>query len=82
MSVSRGSRRRVRSPPDAPGRFHLAAHETNFLSQKNKILSEAECLEWAAIMELTVDILIISAFMPDYWPLLAGLTMAAVLALV
>jgi len=32
-------------------------------------------------MELTVDILIISAFMPDYWPLLAGLTMAAVLAL-
>jgi hypothetical protein len=25
--------------PDTPGRFHLAAHETNYLSQKNKISS-------------------------------------------
>jgi hypothetical protein len=39
-------------------------------------------LEGAAIMEATVDVLIISALIPDYWPLLAGLTMAAVLALV
>jgi hypothetical protein len=33
-------------------------------------------------MEATVDVLIISALFPDYWPLLAGLTMAAALALV
>ena len=36
----------------------------------------------AKIMEAMVDVLIISALIPDYWPLLAGLTMAAVLALV
>jgi hypothetical protein len=29
-----------------------------------------------------VDILVISVLIPDYWPLLAGLTMAAALALV
>jgi hypothetical protein len=28
-----------------------------------------------------MDILIISALFPDYWPLMAGLTMAAALAL-
>jgi hypothetical protein len=26
-------------PPPNPGRFHFAAHETNYLSQKNKISS-------------------------------------------
>jgi len=33
-------------------------------------------------MEARVDVLIISALIPDYWPLLLGLTMAAALALV
>jgi len=32
-------------------------------------------------LEAMVDVLIISALVPDYWPLLAGLTMAAVLAM-
>jgi hypothetical protein len=35
----------------------------------------------AKIVEAMVDVLIISALVPDYWPLLAGLTMAAVLAM-
>jgi len=39
-------------------------------------------LEGATTMEATVDVLMISALIPDYWPLLAGLTMAAALALV
>jgi hypothetical protein len=33
-------------------------------------------------MEAAVDILVISALIPDYWPLLAGLTLAAALALI
>jgi hypothetical protein len=33
-------------------------------------------------MEAAVDILVISALIPDYWPVLAGLTMAAALVLI
>ena len=80
---------------DTPGRFHLAAHETNYLSQKTRFrpssdetnlinvitrCNEAECLTGRQGGD--VDILIISALIPDYWPLLAGLTMAVALALV
>jgi hypothetical protein len=31
----------ISAAPDTPGRFHLAAHETNYLSQKEKISSGA-----------------------------------------
>jgi hypothetical protein len=36
----------------------------------------------AATKEATMDVIIISALFPDYWPLLAGLAMAVALALV
>ena len=37
-------------PPTTPGRFHLAAHEPNYLSQKNKISSGARDSVGSSVM--------------------------------
>jgi len=50
--------------------------------KKTRFRPKQGCLKGDNHMEATVDILIISALIPDYWLLLAGLAMAAALALV
>jgi hypothetical protein len=53
-----------------------------YFEEITRYVQSSRVLEGATTMEATVDILIISALIPDYWPLLAGLTMAVALALV
>jgi hypothetical protein len=55
--------------------FVSSSDQTNFDQRDN-------LLEGATTMEATVDVLIVIALMPDYWPLLVGLAMAVALALV
>jgi hypothetical protein len=54
--------------------FVSSSDQSNFDQRDN-------LLEGATTMEATVDVLIITALIPGYWPLLAGLAMAAALAL-
>jgi len=55
--------------------FVSSSDQTNFDQRYN-------LLEGAATMEAMVDVLIVIALIPDYWPLLVGLAMAVALALV
>jgi hypothetical protein len=55
--------------------FVSSSDQSNFDQRDN-------LLEGATTMEATVDVLIVAALIPDYWPLLAGLAMAVALALV
>ena len=74
-------KRRSRRPRPLPSR---GTRNQLSVSKKQDFVRRtvSRVLVGAKIMEAMVDVLIISALIPDYWPLLAGLTMAAVLALV
>src|SRR5215468_1711745 len=51
MSIAKLPESLLRSgAPTTPGRFHLAAHETNYLSQKNKIPSGARDSVGSSVM--------------------------------
>src|SRR5215469_18967188 len=90
ISPSCRSRFREVPPPTTPGRFHLAAYETNYLSQK-KISSGASVKGPQKLRNRSARARLTGGnggctnnlcTCPGFWPLLAGLTMAEALALV